>query len=350
VGLRANYVGSNGPIIDTLFNAGNTTQTITYRIVAKQLSTACKGDSIDVVVTVYPVPRVQAANQTICSGAEVTIGLNATVVSTLYTWTANSVKGISSGFANQVTPISGPIIDTLTNGSGTLLDSVKYTIRAYANGCISNDTSIYVLVHPIPVLSPGAQAICSGTNFIYNPVPSITGATFSFTASLISGSVTGFSNGAATNISHMLTNTGTTVGIVRYVIRPIGPSPLNCPGAPINIDVTVNPIPILTVAGASTICSGTPTNIILSSNVLNTNYQYDTSLISGTLTFGYYSKSTDTIGPIAQVITNNSIGNSVVRYTIKPKFGSCFGTSQIHNVNCYSRSNTRHVGFACHCL
>ena len=331
-GFKSEYVGSNGPIIDTLFNAGNTTQTITYRIVAKQLSTACKGDSIDVVVTVYPVPRVQAANQTICSGAEVTIGLNATVVSTLYTWTANSVKGISSGFANQVTPISGPIIDTLTNGSGTLLDSVKYTIRAYANGCISNDTSIYVLVHPIPVLSPGAQAICSGTNFIYNPVPSITGATFSFTASLISGSVTGFSNGAATNISHMLTNTGTTVGIVRYVIRPIGPSPLNCPGAPINIDVTVNPIPILTVAGASTICSGTPTNIILSSNVLNTNYQYDTSLISGTLTFGYYSKSTDTIGPIAQVITNNSIGNSVVRYTIKPKFGSCFGTSQIHNV------------------
>jgi hypothetical protein len=331
-GFKSEYVGSNGPIIDTLFNAGNTTQTITYRIVAKQLSTACKGDSIDVVVTVYPVPRVQAANQTICSGAEVTIGLNATVVSTLYTWTANSVKGISSGFANQVTPISGPIIDTLTNGSGTLLDSVKYTIRAYANGCISNDTSIYVLVHPIPVLSPVAQAICSGTNFIYNPVPSITGATFSFTASLISGSVTGFSNGAATNISHMLTNTGTTVGIVRYVIRPIGPSPLNCPGAPINIDVTVNPIPILTVAGASTICSGTPTNIILSSNVLNTNYQYDTSLISGTLTFGYYSKSTDTIGPIAQVITNNSIGNSVVRYTIKPKFGSCFGTSQIHNV------------------
>jgi len=330
-GHSNNTTGSNGPITQTIYNIGSTIQTLIYRITARQTSTNCAGDSVDVLITIFPIPRVLAANKAICSGNSTNLLLNSTVATSLFTWTASSVKGLSTGFSNQITPVAGPISQTIVNSSNTTIDSIKYVIRAKANGCNSADTTIYVIVYPLPSISSGTQTICSGNLASFTPIPSVSGSTFTYTTTVLSGTLTGNSNGNG-NISQTLTNTGVIPAVVRYTITPTGPAPNSCIGLPVNFTVTVNPIPVLTVTGSSTICSGTPTNIVLNSNVSNTLFTYDTLRIAGVSTFGYYPKTTDTLSPIAQVITNNGTINAIVRYTITPKFGICSGSSQIHNV------------------
>ena len=330
-GYANNATGSNGPIAQTIYNAGSTIQTLTYRITAKQSSTNCLGDSVDVLITIFPIPRVQATNKSICSGNSTNLPLNSTVASSLFTWTASSIKGLSTGFSNQNTPVAGPISQITINSSSTAIDSIKYVIRATANGCNSADTTIYVIVNPLPSISSGTQTICSGNLATFTPNSSVSGSTFAYTTSVLSGTLTGYSNGNG-NISQTLTNTGLIPAVVRYTITPTGPAPNGCIGLPVNFTVTVNPIPVLTVTGSSTICSGTPTNIVLNSNVSNTLFTYDTLRTAGVSTFGYYPKNTDTLSPIAQVITNNGTINAIVRYTITPRIGPCSGTSQIHNV------------------
>ncbi|MCA0427441.1 MAG: PKD domain-containing protein [Bacteroidetes bacterium] len=322
----------SGPINQTLFNSGSTTETVTYKIAASQSSTNCFGDSSSVVVTVYPIPKVQAIAQAICSGATLSLPLNSTVSGALFTWTANSKASLVSGFSNNPTPAPGPILHTLINSSNSTVDTVRYTIRARANGCNSPDTLIQIRVSPTPVVSASNQTLCSGTQLGLNASSSVAGSSFAYTAQLISGTATGFGGGTSIPINQTLTNTGTTPALIRYSLSTTSPAPAFCPSAPVLIDVTVQPKPALSVSSTSTICSGSSTSINLSSNVTNTLYRYNATLVSGSSTFGFYSKTTDTLGPISQTLFNNGSTNAVVRYFITPRIGNCSGDSVQHEV------------------
>ncbi|MCK6612160.1 MAG: PKD domain-containing protein [Bacteroidia bacterium] len=322
----------SGPINQTLFNSGSTTETVTYKIAASQSSTNCFGDSSSVVVTVYPIPKVQAIAQAICSGATLSLPLNSTVSGALFTWTANSKASLVSGFSNNPTPAPGPILHTLINSSNSTVDTVRYTIRASANGCNSPDTLIQIRVSPTPVVSASNQTLCSGTQLGLNASSSVAGSSFAYTAQLISGTATGFGGGTSIPINQTLTNTGTTPALIRYSLSTTSPAPAFCPSAPVLIDVTVQPKPALSVSSTSTICSGSSTSINLSSNVTNTLYRYNATLVSGSSTFGFYSKTTDTLGPISQTLFNNGSTNAVVRYFITPRIGNCSGDSVQHEV------------------
>ncbi len=321
-----------GPISQTLINTGNNIETVTYKIAGFQSSTNCTGDSSTVVITVYPIPKVLASAQSICSGTILNLSLNSTVSGSLFTWTANSVNSQISGFSNNSTPVAGPIVHTLINTSNSTPDTVRYTIRASANNCNSADTVIKIRVSPTPVVNGSNQSICSANQISLNPTSSVVGSSFNYTASLINGTVTGHSSGSVIPINQTLTNIGTTIALVRYTISSTGPLPTNCPCLPVNIDVTVNPKPVLSISNSSTICSGTSTSITLNSNVTNSSYRYLATLISGTNTSGFYSKTTDTIGPISQTIYNTGTTNSVVRYSIIPIIGGCAGDTVFHLV------------------
>ena len=96
------------------------------------------------------------------------------------------------------------------------------------------------IINVIP--SPAQASICSGTNTAItlsnsNNSPNIT---YSWTASCISGSISGYYDQPQSPISminQVLINTGTTSGLVRYVVTPyLGANS----GQSVNVDVTVN--------------------------------------------------------------------------------------------------------------
>jgi uncharacterized protein (TIGR02145 family) len=96
------------------------------------------------------------------------------------------------------------------------------------------------IINVIP--SPTQASICSGTNTAItlsnsNNSPNIT---YSWTVSCISGSISGYYDQPQSPISminQVLTNTGTSSGLVRYVVTPyLGANS----GQSVNVDVTVN--------------------------------------------------------------------------------------------------------------
>ncbi len=90
------------------------------------------------------------------------------------------------------------------------------------------------------------------------------------------------------------------------------------------VNVTLNPIPDVTNSPLSkTICSGDLTNIVLTSSVPGTNFHWNASLTSGSIT-GF---SADSGLVINQVLTNLLSTPGIVTYHITPKIGSCAGST-----------------------
>ena len=133
-------------------------------------------------------------------------------------------------------------------------------------GCTAS-TTVAAVVNPMPVGSATPQTICSGATSSVALNSTIVGTTFTYTATLLSGTVAGFNgctSSCGASIAQTLTNPSNTAdGVVRYTVTPT--SPLGCVGATFTLDVTVNPKPAGSTSN-STICSGTATNIALTSS------------------------------------------------------------------------------------
>ncbi len=339
-GMSNQLTPSYGPIAQVLVNSGNSIETVTYKIAGTHAATNCLGDSTTIVITVYPIPRVIASSQAICSGSSTNIVLSSSVLPSLFRWTATTL-GATTGFRDTSIAVAGPIVQTLINTS-TNIDTVRYTIRTIANGCLSADTLIKVAIKPIPSITNTnlTQSICSGDTARLNPTSSVGSSTFNYTASLINGSATNFSGGVGA-INQRLFNSGTTSSLVRYSINV---SSNGCIGNAVQFEVTVNPIPVLSVFSTSSICSGSQTNIVLNSTPTGALFRYTATLLSGTNTTGFYSKNTDTLSPIAQVISNTGSTNAVVRYSITPSYLGCLGAPSNHDVTVFPGVNAGNVG------
>ncbi len=334
-GYSGQLSGVLGPINQTLLNAGGTTETVTYKITAIQSTTGCGSDSVSVPITVYPIPKAYANNQSICNGTNTNIALSSNVSGSMFTWTASLFSGTVTGFSSQNTGVTGPLIQPLSNAT-LVSGSVKYVLKAIANSCTSPDSTIYTTVNPTPAITNTVltQNFCSGDTAKFIPSFNFPSSTDTYTATLLSGNATGFSNGSG-NISQRLINNGTSSAVVRYRLTPSGPAPTNCTGTPVDFMVTVSPMPVISITPADTICSGSQTNIVLSSNTTGTNYTWIANLVSGVNTTGYASQSVAVNGPILQTITNNGTINAIVNYQITPVLSSCAGIPQNHAVTIF---------------
>ncbi|MDZ4668482.1 MAG: PKD-like domain-containing protein, partial [bacterium] len=165
-GYNSQTLPFTSPINQTLINTGSVAGTVTYRIAGRHTATNCNGDSTTVTITVLPIPRVNALGETICSRQSTNIALNSTVAGSLFSWTASSQLGTTTGFSNQVVPISGPIVQTLVNSSSASADTIRYLIRATSNGCPSLDSVVKVVVNPLPVVFAGFDFL----KCVYQPV------------------------------------------------------------------------------------------------------------------------------------------------------------------------------------
>jgi uncharacterized protein (TIGR02145 family) len=157
--------------------------------------------------------------------------------------------------------------DNLTAGQYNISTSQHYWAKAAgnyrvtvtnSNGCIGMDT-VMVSFSPPPDITtnPLFKFICSGESTNISLTSNPPGANFHWTASLISGTVTGFIPDSGTVINQVLINSLLTPGTITYHITPkVG----SCTGNTVDFQVTVNPgVPVTISISASqnNVCAGT---------------------------------------------------------------------------------------------
>jgi gliding motility-associated-like protein len=315
--------GSGNAISQTLINSGTTAATVTYTVTPTgPAPTNCAGTPASVTVTVLPAPTVTATPATICSGATSSVGLSSGVAGTTFTWAASapaSVTGSSGGSGNAIS-------QTLVN-TGSVAATVTYTVTPTGpapSSCPGTPSTVTVTVAPTPVATatPSSQEICSGNTTSIGFTATVSGSSFSWTASAPAG-VTGAASGSGTTLAQTLSNTGTAPATVTYTVTPAGPAPSSCPGAPVTVTVVVNPAPVVTAAPAS-ICSGTSPNISLSSTTAGTTFSW-TANAPASVT----GASAGTGASINQTLTNTGTAAATATYTVTPTGpapSSCPGT------------------------
>ena len=294
--------GSGTSIAQTLSGNGTTNYTVMPTL------NSCVGSPITVAVTVNPNPTATAtpASATICSGSATNIALASTPTGATFAWTAVTASGTVNGTSTG----SGTSIAQTLTGNGT----TNYTITPTLNSCVGSPITVAVTVNPNPTATatPASATICSGTATNIALASTPTGATFAWTVVTASGTVTGTSASSGTSIAQTLSGNG----VVNYTVTPTLNS---CAGSPITVAVTVNPNPTATATPASaTICSGSATNIALTSTPTGATFVWTAVTASGTVTGTSASSGTS----IAQTLS----GNGVVNYTVTPTLNNCTGS------------------------
>lgn len=306
--------GNGSSIVQSLTTTGNSSGTVVYTVTPTVNSTGCIGNPITVPVTVNPIPTVTAVPpaQTVCSGSPTSIALNSNVVGTSFAWTIsqNNVTGGSPGSAST-------IAQTLVN-TGSTAGTASYVITPSASGCVGSPIVVNVQVDRVPVATatPSSQTICSGDVTAITLAADIPGSSFAWTVN--QNGVTGAANGAGTSITQIITTAGITAGTATYTIIPTSG---NCPGQPVILVVTVNPKPaVIATPPAQSVCSGSATNIALTSNITGTSFAWTANQT------GVTGANTGTGTSITDVLTLTGSTTGTVVYTITPSSSNgCLG-------------------------
>jgi len=189
-----------------------------------------------VVITVNPSPvvTVTPTTQMLCSGDSTSIVLTSSLLGTTFAWTVVESAPLGA-FANTDSTIT-----QLLTTTGVASDTATYTVTPTTGLCVGAPVNAVVVVNPIPstFVTPTSQTLCSGDTTSIALTSNVVGATFSWTVFLagVSGGTLGSDS---TTLAQTLTNSGTTPGTAVYAVAATGSG---CPGAPVNVTITVNPL------------------------------------------------------------------------------------------------------------
>ncbi len=194
-------------------------------------------------ITIYPSPSPSLGpDRTICAGNTLTFD-------------AGFCTGCNYEWKNLGT---GTIVGT--NQTFTTGIAANYSVKVTnANNCSGFDT-VQLVTTPVPQVTNTqlTKSICSGESTNIALSSNVSGTMFHWTASLTSGTVTGFSADSGLAINQVLTNTLPGAGVVIYSVTPkVG----SCTGTPVDFTVTVNPgdsAKVSIFASVNNVCSGTP--------------------------------------------------------------------------------------------
>lgn len=292
------------------------TYDITNTIPAGSGPGGCSSSSHTVSITINSNPQLTntVTSQSICSGSATSINLTASEAGSSFSWTATGPASIT-GYSNSSGSFINQVLTTTAASSGI----VTYRITPAKNGCSGISQNFTVAVDPIPqvINSVLDTTICSAGTTLINLWSDVSTATFSWTAAGQPG-VNGYSTGSGNQIVETLTNSAVAAATVTYTVSPSSGS---CVGNPVDFTVTVDPIPVVSVAPASSaICSADATNIYLSSSVSGSTISWNAGASSAQVT-GYTPSGTGT--NIVDVLHNTTTTDESVTYTVLAKAGEC---------------------------
>ncbi|CAN1553115.1 Secretion system C-terminal sorting domain [Flavobacteriaceae bacterium] len=297
-------------------------QTGIYSVIATNSATGCKSNLTSAIVS-YSFPTATiSGTRTVCIGDYATVIFNGTpFASVAYTVDGGAIQTIvlnATGTANLITP-------SLTTTSTYNLVSVSSNGSPSCNQPLTGTVTITVNPRPVNIaIAPSSQYICSGTAAYIDIYSNSIGTEFFWTADV--NNVTGATSGYGNYISQTLTTTGTLPGTVTYIITPYNYNNV-CAGEIISIQITVNPIPVVTASSShQTICSGNTANINLSSSVVGTTFSWTAD------EYNVVGASSGTGSSIAQTLITLGNSRGSVTYTITPSNNGCLGVPTIATV------------------
>jgi len=321
----------NGALINnTLTNVTATNQNVTYTVTPT--AAGCSGAPQTVVVTVIKLPNMISANTaSICTGATVNIPLAANPAASTFTWVAAdnpNVTGESLVVQNTAT-LNNTLINPTSNP-----EIVSYTVTptSVTGSCVGTPQVVNVTVNPAPtVTSPNTATICTGTA-VNIPLTSDVLSGFSWIGS-DNPNVTGESLVAqpTSTLNDLLINTTNVDQIVTYTVTTTATTG-GCVGTQI-VNITVNPIPTMTSPTSTTICSGTAVSLNLTSDI-PASYSWLATANPNVTGESTIAQSSSTI---TDVLTNTTLANQIVNYSVTPTstVGACQGLPQNVNVTVF---------------
>ena len=250
----------------------------TYSVIITNTVTNCDSPSASGIVTVNPIPQVSVNSATLCADFTTTITATATPFGNYnYAWTVPSGATNPGNATSLVTGIAG-------NYSVVITDAIT--------NCASASSFGVVTVNPRPSVTVNNASVCAGANALLTATPSIVGTynyVWTVPPTVINpGNTASFSTAVAGSYSVIITNTIT-----------------NCSSSSASGNVTVNPIPTVTVNNAS-ICVGSSTTIA-ATPILSGTYSYAWTVPAGSNNPGNVASFTASVaGTYSVIITNTS--------------------------------------------
>ncbi|MGZ3928571.1 MAG: PKD-like domain-containing protein [Mucilaginibacter sp.] len=311
--------GANSQYPQILF-----TDFVTYTVKVTQQNT-CGTTSSTQTLTFVQAPTVVAGNtQTICaSNPTAPLAGKITGTVTSFQWVGGT--GTFSAGRNSLNTNYIPSAAEIAAGTVTL---TLEGITALPAPCNTISSNITINITPIDnVTSPPARTICTGQPLNYAITATDPVSTFTWTASVTSGTATGVTaSGSGSTINDIITNTSAnTNAVVTYQITPQNSG---CGGNVFTLIVTVEPLPVITAVPVnSPICSNQPAGVTLTSNIINTSYTW-TSVASPGITGNTNQSNAVVTTGIQDILINNAGTPGTVTYTITPYNGTCPGVAK----------------------
>ena len=257
--------GTGNNIFQTLTNSTQLQAIVTYTVIPSVNS--CSGNSVDVPVTVYPIPNLSSPlSANVCSSSLFSYTPTSDASGTTFSWTRAAVLGIQNVAASG----TGAVNETLINNTGSA-KTVTYVYTLTANGC-THVQNVTITVLPLSMLlsSISPPAVCSNTSFNYVAVSSISGTAMTWVRSVNAGISNPAGSGTG-NITETLINTTASDVVVSYVYTL---SLAGCANT-FTVNATIKPTPVL---------SGTLTPAAICSNTI---FSYEPASLTTGTTFSW---------------------------------------------------------------
>ncbi|NDA62095.1 MAG: hypothetical protein EBX50_08635, partial [Chitinophagia bacterium] len=326
--------GASGSGLNTisgnLQNLSDSVQTATYLVVPSNPTSlgSCVGATFTVTVGVNPMAHIASFTATTCANVTFSVTPTASNIipaGTTYSWSAPSGNGFINGVAasNQPT-ITGNLLNTVND-----IRTATYIVTPLSGNCYGAQFSVIVTLTPIPVITAMSSVICSGANFSLTPINGTNGTvpvgtTYSWSAPVVTGTMTGGDSGSGQNsiYGRLLNRTN----IIQTATYSVVPNTISCGNsASFTVVIAVNPTPEV-VALSTVICSGASFVLNLT-NILNGIVPADTRFTWGIPTglnigSGQAANNQTTING---TLTNGVNELRTATYLVTPTSGLCNG-------------------------
>ncbi len=276
-------------------------------------------------------------NTVTSSSATPSLCINSAINPITFTTTLATGIGAPTGLPAGVTASWNNNTITIT-GTPTVAGTFNYSIPL-TGGCGVVNATGTIDVKPRPVVQTMTTTICSGQTFTLTPangngnlIP--TGTTYTWSAPVTTGGITGVS-GSGSSISGSLINNTTNPQTATYTVTP---SATNCPGNDFTVIVTVNPTPAISFSIADqTSCSSSATQpVTISSATPGAVIQWNTTFPAGILATPATANGTTQIP--SYTFTNSTtspIAVSFVTTVTTPGTPSCPGPGGTYTITVY---------------